>query len=213
MAGRMTRQGRLRRVMRGLALGAAVSLPGAAPLVAQSAPLPGVTAAPVFRGTAAPALKVPDGAMGSWQVVLDARTYKLKSNYNVELKIGGFRPGMPEAALSYFAGSSERPSTICRSQLTLIAAEGQELVFAESLNHRGGKDACPVREQVAITPQPGQLVVRWRDGGRKPKVKIEAIAYRATGGMECRLVSGDGGVGGQEWCRDAEGNWAPRRRS
>lgn len=213
MARRRTPPKHVRRTLCWLALGAVISVPWAPPLIAQSAPLPGVTTAPGFRGAATPALSVPAAALGSWQVVLDAPTYKLKTNYNVEVKIGGFRPGMPEAVLSYFAGNAQRPSTICRSQLTLIGVEGQELIFAESLNHKGGKDPCPVRAQIAITPQPGQLVVRWRDGGRKPKVRLQAMAYRATGGMECRLVSGDGSAGGQEWCRDAEGNWAPRRRT
>ncbi len=212
MAASTTRRGEFGLVRCGLILGGAVSVL-AAPLFAQSAPLPGVTSAPAFRGAATPALKVPDEAIGSWQVVLDAPTYKLKTNYNVEVKIGGFRPGMPEAVVSYFAGDAQRPSTICRSQLTLIGIEGTDFVFAESLNHRGGKDPCPIRQQVVIRPQPGSLMMRWRDGGRKPKVRAQAIAYRATGGMECRLVSGDGGAGGQEWCRDTEGNWAPRRRT
>lgn len=158
MARRKTRHAKVRRTICWLALGAVISVPGAAPLIAQSAPLPGVTTAPGFRGAATPTLRVPDAALGSWQVVLDAPTYKLKTNYNVEVKIGGFRPGMPEAVLSYFAGNAQRPSTICRSQLTLIGVEGQELIFAESLNHKGGKDPCPVRAQIAITPQPGQLV-------------------------------------------------------
>lgn len=207
MAASMARNGKVR-----LALGAGVCVL-AAPLFAQSEPLPGVTAAPVFRGAAAPALQVPDTAIGSWQVVLDAPTHGLRTSYNVEIKIGGFRPGMPEAVVSYFAGNAQRPSTICRSQLTLIGIEGADFVFAESLNHRGGKDPCPIRKQVVITPEQGALKMRWRDGGRRPKVRIQAMAYRATGGMECRLVSGDGGSGGQEWCRDAEGNWAPRRNT
>ena len=212
MAARANRPGTVMLAMGGLTLGIAGGVL-AAPLVAQSAPLPGVTTAPGFRGTAPAALQVPDTALGSWQVVLDAPTHKLKTNYNVEVKIGGFRPGMPEAMVSYFAGNAQRPSTICRSQLRLIAVDGADFVFAESLNHRGGKDPCPVRQQIVITPEPGKLVMRWRDGGRRPKVRIQAIAYRASGGMECRLVSGDGGAGGQEWCRDAEGNWAPQRRT
>ena len=212
MGGTLSGNGRVRLATCGLALGAGISAL-AAPLFAQSAPLPGVTSAPGFRSPAAAALQIPETATGSWQVVLDAPTHKLRTNYNVEVKIGGFRPGMPEAVVSYFAGNAQRPSTICRSQLTLIGVEGADLVFAESLNHRGGKDPCPIRQQVVITPEPGMLVMRWRDGGRKPKVRMQATAYRAGGGMECRLVSGDGGGSGQEWCRDAEGNWAPRRRT
>lgn len=203
MAGAMNRPGATWLLWGGLLL--------AAPLFAQSAPLPGVTSAPAFRSAGEPAIRLPDAALGSWQVVLDAPTHKLKTGYNVEIKIGGFRPGMPEGVVSYFAGNAQRPSTICRSQLTLIGTEGEDFVFAESLNHRGGKDPCPVRPQVVITPEPGKLVMRWRDGGRKPRVRMQAVAYRATGGMECRLVSGDGGAAGQEWCRDSEGNWAPRR--
>ncbi len=210
MGGPTMASGRVRLAACGLALGAAACAI-AAPLLAQSAPLPGVTAAPTFRSGASPAPQIPETVTGSWQVVLDGPTHKLRTNYNVEVKIGGFRPGMPEAVVSYFAGNAQRPSTICRSQLTLIGVEGTDYVFAESLNHRGGKDPCPIRQQIVITPGPGMLVVRWRDGGRKPKVRIEATAYRASGGMECRLVSGDGSGSGQEWCRDAEGNWAPRR--
>jgi len=212
MAGAITRHGFMALAVSGaVAVGTAMAV--AAPLLAQSAPLPGVTAAPGFRSGAEPALKLPDTALGAWQIVLDAPTHKLKTNYNVEIKIGGFRPGMPEGVVSYFAGNAQRPSTICRSQLTLIATDGTDFVFSESLNRRGGKDPCPVRQQVVITPEPGKLTVRWRDGGRRPKVRLQAIAYRASGGMECRLVSGDGGPGGQEWCRDAEGNWAPRRKA
>lgn len=157
---------------------------------------------------------IPQEITGSWRVTVAKQTSKLKADHTIEIKIGDDRKFMPDAVLSYFVGDSERPSTICRSQLTLFAVEGEELIFQESMNYKGGKDACPIWDQVAITPRGGQLWVRWRDGNRrKPTIKIEAAAFRATGGQECRVVSGDGRAGGQEWCRDAEGNWAPKRRT
>lgn len=174
-----------------------VSLPGSAALHAQ---------------TAKP--QIPQGIMGPWRVSIAKQSFKLKADYTIEIKVGDDRKFMPDGVLSYFAGNSDRPSTICRSQLTLVAVAGEDLIFQESLNYKGGKDPCPIWGQVVITPQGGQLRVRWSDGGRKKSaIKIESSAYRATGGLECRLVSGDGRAGGQEWCRDAEGNWAPKRRT
>lgn len=158
--------------------------------------------------------QMPQSVMGSWRVNIAKQPFKLKADYVVEIKIGDDRKFMPDAVLSYFAGDIERPSTICRSQLALVGVEGEDLIFQESLNYKGGKDPCPIWGHVAITPRAGHLLVRWRDGGRKKSaIKIESAAYRATGGLECRLVSGDGRAGGQEWCRDFEGNWAPKRRA
>ena len=143
---------------------------------------------------------------------IEGRAFKLRTNYNIEIKINDGRRGLPTALVSYFAGDQRMPSTICRSQLTLISIEGQNLVFEESLNYKGGKDSCPIWDQVAIERRSGHLWFQWRDAGRrKSSIKMEAGAYRWTGGRECRVVSGDGGPGGQEWCRDAEGNWSPRR--
>ena len=158
-------------------------------------------------------VQMPAELVGAWQAQIEGKAFKLRTNYNIEIKINDGRSNLPTAIVSYFAGDASRPTTICRSQLTLVSADIQNFVLGESLNYKGGKDSCPIWDQVTIEPRSGALWLQWREGGkRKLTVKMEAGAYRFTGGMECRIVSGDGGAGGQEWCRDAEGNWAPRRR-
>lgn len=174
---------------------------------------PGSNVVPAFRADAFAPTGIPADLVGVWQVQIEGRPFKLKNNYNIEFKINDGRGRLPAAIVSYFVGDPARPSTICQSQLTLVSTEGAKLVFAESKNRQGGKDYCPIWDQVAIESRSGQLWFEWRDAGRrKATTKMKAGAYRWTGGMECRLVSGDGGSGGQEWCRDAEGNWSPRRR-
>ncbi len=158
-------------------------------------------------------MQVPTDIVGAWQIQIEGRAFKLQNNYNIEIKVNDRQIGLPEAIVSYFVGDTRRPSTICRSQLTLISVEGQKLVFEESLNYKGGKDSCPIWDQVAIEKRDGNLWFQWRNAGkRKSAIKMEAGAHLPTSGMECRLVSGDGGFGGQEWCRDAEGNWSPKKR-
>ena len=156
---------------------------------------------------------VPVEVLGAWHADVDRRAFKLKVDYSVEIKINDGGSNMPVAIVSYFAGNADRPSTICRSQLDLVRTEGAVLIFEESLNYKGGKDPCPVWDQVAIEPKDdGSLWMQWRDARRRSfKSKMEAAAYRSNNALACRIVSGDGRSGGQEWCRDAEGNWAPKR--
>lgn len=190
---------RLTRIRAGTCLGLA-ALAGWPALAAPPTPAP------------LPPADIPQAIMGAWQVRIDGRQARLKTDYTIEIKINETQRGLPAGLVSYFAGSQDKPSTICRSQLTPLAAEGQGMVFAESLNYRGGKDPCPVHAQVFVEASGDTVLVRWRDAARRgPEVKLQAIASRSTGGGECRLVSGDGKVGGQTWCRDREGNWTPRR--
>ena len=51
-------------------------------------------------------------------MALDAPTHKLRTNYNVEVEIGGFGPGMPDAVVSYFAGNVQRPLAFLRQRLS-----------------------------------------------------------------------------------------------
>ncbi len=202
----------LAKVYRLIALSCFVCLPSADLVLAQSATSSALNSNPTFRPIPS-SVQMPAELVGAWQTQIEGRAFKLRANYNIEIKINDSRSNLPTAIVSYFAGDANRPSTICRSQLMLVSTEGQSFVLGESLNYKGGKDLCPIWDQVTIEPRSGSLWLQWRDGGRrKPSVKMEAGAYRFTGGMECRLVSGDGGAGGQEWCRDAEGNWSPRRR-
>jgi hypothetical protein len=188
-------------------------LPSADAGFAQPAANQSLNPNPAFRPIAPSGDQVPAEFVGAWQVQIGGNASKLKTNYNVEIKINDGRSGLPAAIVSYFAGDASRPSTICRSQLTFESSEGRNLIFRESLNYKGGKDSCPIWDQIAIEPREGHLWLQWRDGGgRKTTVKMEAGAYRWAGGMECRLVSGDGSSSGQEWCRDADGNWSPKRR-
>lgn len=167
----------------------------------------------VFRSKSFSPIEVPEEIVGAWQVQIEGRAFKLKANYNIEIKINGSRGGLPEALVAYFAGDSRRPSFLCRSQLNLVSTEKDRLVFEETLNYKSERRAsCPIWDQVAIEPRNGHLWLQWRDvGRRKAKIRMEAGAYRSTGGMECREVGGNGGSRGQVWCRDAEGNWAPKR--
>ena len=175
---------------------------------------PGSNVVPTFRPNAFSSNEIPAEIIGVWQVQIDGRVSKLKTNYNIEFKINDGRGSLPVAIVSYFAGDARRPSTLCRSQLTLVKTDAQKFVFDESQNYKtpNGPDACPIWGQIAIEPRTGHLWFQWLDGKRRPAIKMEAGAYRWTGGMECRIVSGDGRSGGEEWCRDAEGNWAPKRR-
>lgn len=182
-------------------------------VVAQYTIAPRLSTVSAFGPPPFTSVQVPAEMVGAWQVQIEGRAFKLKTNYNVEIKITDGQSSLPTAIVSYFAGDARRPSTICRSQLTLVSAEGQSFVFEESLNYKGGKDSCPIWDQLAIEIRSGSLWFQWRDAGRrKATIKMEAGAFRPTGGKECRLVSGDGGAGGQEWCRDVEGNWSPSRR-
>ena len=188
-------------------------LPAAEAGLAQQVANQSLNPIPAFRPMPAPGAQMPAEAVGAWQAQIAGSGFKLKTNYNIEIKINDGRSGLPAAIVSYFAGDASRPSTICRSQLTFETAEGRNFVFRESLNYKGGKDSCPIWDQVTIEPREGHLWLQWRDqAGRKSTIKMEAGAYRWTGGMECRLVSGDGNSSGQEWCRDADGNWSPKRR-
>lgn len=175
---------------------------------------PGSNVVPTFRPNAFSSNEIPAEIIGVWQVQIEGRASKLKTNYNIEFKINDGRGSLPVAIVSYFAGDARRPSSLCRSQLTLVKADGQKWVFDESQNYKtpNGPDACPIWDQIAIEPRTGHLWFQWLDGKRRLAIKMEAAAYRWTGGMECRKVSGDGRSGGEEWCRDAEGNWAPKRR-
>lgn len=159
---------------------------------------------------AAPSL--PGSVAGAWQLRMAGRAIKLRADYTIEIKIntGGRQP---IALISYFAGDQRRPSSICRTQLSLLSNEGEAAVFSESLNYRMGKDRCPIWDQVTIAPRDGGLWVQWRDvAGRKATVKMEGQADRASGGAECRTVGGDGGSGGQLYCRTPDGDWTAKPR-
>lgn len=209
----MSKANRPTRFYRLLMLSCFTFLPAAEAGFAQQVASQSLNPIPAFRPMPTSGTQVPAEVVGAWQVQINGNAFKLKTNYNIEIKINDGRSGLPAAIVSYFAGDASRPSTICRSQLTFESSEGQNLVFGESLNYRGGKDPCPIWDQVAIEPREGHLWLQWRDrGGRKHAIKMEAGAYRWTGGKECRLVSGDGNSSGQEWCRDADGNWSPKRR-
>ncbi len=209
----MSRTNKLTRYYQLLTLSCVAFLQSADVGLAQPAATQSLNQNPAFKPMPSAASQVPADIVGAWQVQIEGNAFKLKTNYNIEIKINDGRGGLPAAIVSYFAGDASRPSTICRSQLTLVSSEGRNLVFGESLNYKNGKDSCPIWDQIAIEPRTGHLWLQWRDGGRrKPVIKMEAGAYRWTGGMECRLVSGDGSSSGQEWCRDADGNWSPKRR-
>ena len=156
-------------------------------------------------------VEIPSEFVGAWQLRIEGPAFKLKTSYNIELKITDGRSGSPEALISYFAGNENRPSTICRTQLNFVSAEGQNWVFNESLNYRAGKDACPVWDQISIMARGENLWLQWRDAGRrKVTIKMEGGARRSTGGMECRSVGGSGQSGGQVFCRTPDGDWVPR---
>jgi hypothetical protein len=177
--------------------------------LAQSAIVSVPNSMPAFRPMLSSG-QVPTEIVGAWQVQIEGQAFKLKANYNIEIKFNDGLGNMPAAIVSYFAGDASRPTTICRSQLKLVSTEGASYVFEESLNYKGGKDSCPIWGRIAVEPRDGSLWFQWRDAAkRKAKIRMEAGAYHPTGGKECRLVSGDGGVGGRKWCRDTEGNWNP----
>lgn len=166
---------------------------------------------PKFNQDAFSRIPIPPEIVGAWQMQIEGKAFKLRNNFNIEIKITNGKNGTPEALVSYFAGNPQRPSSICRSQLSVVSVEAQSLIFQESLNYRAGKDACPIWKQVAIEPRQGQLMVRWRDGSnRKNSMKMEALAYRSAGGQICRTVGGKGAYGGQVFCRTSDGDWLPK---
>lgn len=157
--------------------------------------------------------EIPAEFVGAWQAQIEGKGFKLKTNYNIEMKISDGLSGAPEALVSYFAGDVKRPSTICRTQLTLVSREQHSLIFEESRNYRSRKieEACPIGNQLAIATRGGEIWVQWRDvGRRKVTVKMEAGAHRSTGGMECRTVGGSDRSGHEVWCRTPEGDWRPK---
>lgn len=163
-----------------------------------------------FAGSQKP--EMPPEILGAWQVRVDGKTFKLKDSYNIEIKFNGARNGMPEALVAYFAGDARRPSSLCRSQLDLISNSDGQLIFKETLNYKSDRSAkCPVWGRLIIDKSDGGILFRWQDAGeRKPKTRMEASALRLNGGRECRTVGDGNPSGGQIWCRDSEGNWAPK---
>jgi hypothetical protein len=155
--------------------------------------------------------EVPPELIGIWQLEIAGRPFDLKANYNIEINIKQqTRKGWPPATVTYFAGDERRPSTICRSQLTLASTSGQSLMFDESLNYKAGKDSCPIWDQMAIQLQEGQLSIQWHNvKRRKVVVKMEGRAQKlvseqiAAESQLCRDVEG------VRWCRDSNGDWAP----
>lgn len=155
------------------------------------------------------AASVPPGMEGIWQAEIAGSAFRLKGNYQIEIKLAQARPGMPDGLVTYFIGRPDRPSTICRSQLNLKTRGEQALSFTETLNYRFGKDTCPIFGDVAVETVEEQLLVRWiTPRKRKPKLRMETRAVRISGGLECRLVGENSSLAGKKVCRDADGNWA-----
>lgn len=158
--------------------------------------------------------QIPPEVRGAWQAQVEGKTFKLKSNFNIEVKFEDGRDGRPHGLVAYFAGDPRRPSSLCRSQLDLASNTDGRLVFTETLNYKSERRAqCPIWDGLAVEQRGGELWIEWQDVGRRSaKVKMQASAVRTSGGAQCRTVGGGGRYGGQVWCRDMEGNWAPQSR-
>lgn len=149
------------------------------------------------------------GMAGIWQAEIAGSAFRLKGNYQVEIKMAPAKRGMPDGLVTYFIGRPDRPSTICRSQLNLKSQGEQVVSFTETLNYKYGKDACPIFGDVTAEAVEGQLLVRWITPSKtKPKLRMETRAVRIGGGVECRRVGENSSLAGKRVCRDVEGNWS-----
>lgn len=146
--------------------------------------------------------------VGLWQAKIAGAPFKLRNDYNVEIKVARSRNGEMIAVMNYFIGKDYRPTTICRSQLVPTAIGDGRTIFNESLNFRRGKDDCPIWKQVAFASAADGLDLQWLDGNsRKSKVRMAARAQRAGASGECRLVADEGSSAGLKVCRTPEGDW------
>ncbi len=158
--------------------------------------------------TATGAPEVVDQYLGLWQAQIAGSNFKMKSDYNVEIKVAKSRNGETIAVINYFIGKNYRPTTICRSQLLLSSTDSSGTTFNESLNFKRGKDSCPIWDQVVFSAADQGINLQWRDGaGKKTRVKMAALAQRAGASNECRLVSDEGSSAGLKVCRTSEGDW------
>ncbi|MEE4210481.1 MAG: hypothetical protein V2I43_14610 [Parvularcula sp.] len=168
-----------------------------------------------LAGASAPVsqAQMPSDLLGAWQLQVDARQFKLRDEFNIEVKFADGSDGLPEGLVAYFAGDSSRPSGLCRSQLDLVSATQDGMIFEETLNYKSGrKIRCPIWGRVSIKRTEGGFLFEWSDEGRRrKKVRMWASAGRLTGGQECRMVGATGTSDGEVWCRDAEGNWSAKR--
>lgn len=149
-----------------------------------------------------------DQYIGLWQAQISGSSFKMKSDYSVEIKVAKSRNGETIAVVNYFIGKNYRPTTICRSQLLLSSIDSNGTIFNESLNFKRGKDACPIWDQVVFSEAEQGINLQWRDGaGKKARIKMSALAQRAGAANECRMVSDEGSAGGLKVCRTSEGDW------
>lgn len=156
---------------------------------------------------------VPSDLLGAWELKVDAKPYKLKDSYSIEMKFTDGSDGLPEALVAYFTGDPRRPTGLCRSQLDLVSSTPDMIVFDETLNYKSNSSVrCPVWGRVSIGRSSDGFVLQWAGTGRgKQKIRMAANAARLSGGQECRLVGATSSSSGEVWCRDDEGNWSLKR--
>lgn len=156
---------------------------------------------------------IPSDLLGAWELKVDAKQYKLKDSYSIEMKFADGSDGLPEALVAYFTGDPRRPSGLCRSQLDLVSSTPDILIFDETLNYKSNRSVrCPIWGKVSIGRTSDGFVLQWAGtGSRKQKIRMAANATRLNGGQECRMVGATSSSGGEVWCRDAEGNWSAKR--